>query len=209
MHFPALSEYPGRFWSTFFAVFGNCNMGSEAPAPTDLTASPVKPPSPSSTNAPIEAVEPLEPPTKVARTAWWKSKPNVKPTVLQQWRLRSPFCMNHCAPRVIAECGAHKCFFACTRTRSGPFSGDPDKKAPRRPTLSGGTPEPFLDKLRKSLNQISDIEEPCMEPTSKWLFVSGFLNGSPQIAQIGTPVTLEAHNFASRPPIELRSEVKL
>jgi hypothetical protein len=54
-------------------------MSSEAPAPTDLTASPIKPPSPSSTNAPIEAVElvePLEPPTKVARTAWWKSKPS-------------------------------------------------------------------------------------------------------------------------------------
>ncbi len=54
-------------------------MSSEAPAPTDLIASPVKPPSPSSTNAPIEAVElvePLEPPTKVAHTAWWKSKPS-------------------------------------------------------------------------------------------------------------------------------------
>jgi hypothetical protein len=44
-------------------------MSSEAPVPTDLIASLVKPPSPSSTNAPIEAVElvePLEPPTKVA-----------------------------------------------------------------------------------------------------------------------------------------------
>ncbi len=54
-------------------------MSSEAPAPIDLTASPVKPPSPSSTNAPIEVVElvePLQPPTKVARTAWWKSKPS-------------------------------------------------------------------------------------------------------------------------------------
>ncbi len=53
-------------------------MSSEASAPTDLTASPIKPPNPSNTNAPIEAVElvePLEPPTKVARTAWWKSKP--------------------------------------------------------------------------------------------------------------------------------------
>jgi len=53
-------------------------MSSEAPATTDLTASQVKPPNPSSTNAPIEAielVEPLELPTKVARTAWWKSKP--------------------------------------------------------------------------------------------------------------------------------------
>ncbi|KAH9567112.1 hypothetical protein CY35_03G013800 [Sphagnum magellanicum] len=53
-------------------------MSSEAPTTTDLTASQVKPPSPSSTNAPIEAielVEPLELPTKVARTAWWKSKP--------------------------------------------------------------------------------------------------------------------------------------
>ncbi len=91
---------------------------------------------------------------------WWVWSSNVKPTVLQQWRLRSPFCMNHCAPRVIAECDAHKFFFACTRIRSGPFPGDPDRKAPRRPTLSGGTPEPFLDKLRKSLNQISKLEEP-------------------------------------------------
>jgi hypothetical protein len=66
--------------------------------------------------------------------------------------------MDHCAPRIIAECDAHKFFFACTRTRSGPFPGDPDRKAPRRPTLSGGTPEPFLDKLRKSLNQISEPE---------------------------------------------------
>jgi hypothetical protein len=43
-------------------------MSSEVPAPTDLTASPVKPPSPSSTNAPIEAVElvePLEPPGSI------------------------------------------------------------------------------------------------------------------------------------------------
>jgi hypothetical protein len=79
MHFPAQSGYPGRFWGTFFAVFGKCTMSSEAPAPTDLTASPVKPPSPSSTNAPIEAVElvePLEPPTKVARTAWYGMHPD-------------------------------------------------------------------------------------------------------------------------------------
>jgi hypothetical protein len=87
---------------------------------------------------------------------------------LQQWRLRSPFCMNHCAPRVIAECNAHKFFFACTRTRSGPFPGDPDRKAPRRPTLSGGTPEPFLDKLRKSLNQISEPEEPWLRFIHNW-----------------------------------------
>ncbi len=75
--------------------------------------------------------------------------------------------MNHCAPRVIAECDTDKKKFACTRTSSGPFPGDPDRKAPRRPTLSGGTPEPFLDKLRKSLNQISEPEEPWSVPTRK------------------------------------------
>ncbi len=91
---------------------------------------------------------------------WWVWSGNVKPTVLQQWRLRSPLCMNHCAPRVIAKCDAHKKKFACTRTRSGPFPRDPDRKALRKPTLFGGTPKPFLDKLRKSLNQISKPEKP-------------------------------------------------
>jgi len=77
--------------------------------------------------------------------------------------------MNHCAPRVIAKCGTHKKIFACTWTRSGPFPGDLDRKAPRRPTLSGGTPEPFFDKLRKSLNKISEPEEPWSEPKGKQL----------------------------------------
>jgi hypothetical protein len=37
----------------------------------------------------------------------------------------------------------------------------------------------------------------------------GLLSGSPEIAQVGTLATLEPHNFASRPPIEVQSEAKL
>jgi hypothetical protein len=41
------------------------------------------------------------------------------------------------------------------------------------------------------------------------LFVPGLSSGSPEIAQVGTPTTLEPHNFASRPPIAMQSEAKL
>jgi hypothetical protein len=36
-----------------------------------------------------------------------------------------------------------------------------------------------------------------------------FYLGSPEIPKIGTPMTLEAHNFVCRPPIEVRSKAKL
>ncbi len=39
--------------------------------------------------------------------------------------------------------------------------------------------------------------------------LSGLSNGSPKIAPIGTPTTLEPHNFTNRPWIEMRSEAKL
>jgi len=42
-------------------------------------------------------------------------------------------------------------------------------------------------------------------PTSKWFFSPG----TPEIAPVGTPTTLEPHNFASRPWIEVRFEAKL
>ncbi len=34
-------------------------------------------------------------------------------------------------------------------------------------------------------------------------------DGSPEIAKVGTPTTLGAHNFVCRPWIEMRSEAKL
>ncbi len=43
-------------------------------------------------------------------------------------------------------------------------------------------------------------------------FVPELPNGSPKIPKIpkiGTPMTLEAHNFVLRPPIEVRSKAKL
>ncbi len=48
-----------------------------------------------------------------------------------------------------------------------------------------------------------------MEPTLKGHFVLGLPNGSPEIAEIGIPATLRAHNFACRPPIEMSFEAKL
>jgi hypothetical protein len=36
-----------------------------------------------------------------------------------------------------------------------------------------------------------------------------FPGGSPEIASFGTPTTLEPHNFASRPWIEMQFEAKL
>jgi hypothetical protein len=40
-------------------------------------------------------------------------------------------------------------------------------------------------------------------------FLPRLLSGSPEIAPTGTPATLEPHNFASRPRIEVRSKAKL
>ncbi len=37
----------------------------------------------------------------------------------------------------------------------------------------------------------------------------GLPSGSPEIPPVGTSATLEPHNFASRPPIEVRSKAKL
>jgi hypothetical protein len=33
--------------------------------------------------------------------------------------------------------------------------------------------------------------------------------GTPEIPPVGTPTTLEPHNFAIRPPIEVQSKAKL
>ncbi len=46
-------------------------------------------------------------------------------------------------------------------------------------------------------------------PTSKWLFVSRLPSGSSEIAKVGTLATLGRHNFACRPSMKMRSEVKL
>ncbi len=47
------------------------------------------------------------------------------------------------------------------------------------------------------------------DPHPNGLFVPGLPSGNPEIAQVGTFATLEPHNFASRPPIEMQSEAKL
>jgi hypothetical protein len=49
----------------------------------------------------------------------------------------------------------------------------------------------------------------AMGPTPKYHFVLGLPNGSSEIPKIGTPATLESHNFVCRPLIEVRSEEKL
>jgi hypothetical protein len=48
-----------------------------------------------------------------------------------------------------------------------------------------------------------------MGATSKWHFVPGLPSGSLEISKLGTSVTLGAHNFLCRPPIDIRSEEKL
>ncbi len=62
-------------------------------------------------------------------------------------------------------------------------------------------PSPLQYSLRRSA-----------ETTSKWLFfpgLPGLSAGSPEIPPCGTPGTLEPHNFASRPRIEVRFRTKL
>ncbi len=63
-----------------------------------------------------------------------------------------------------------------------------------------GKPPPSL--LQYSLQRSA-------ETTSKWLFFPGLSAGSPEIPPCGTLGTLEPHNFASRPRIEMRSKTKL
>jgi len=48
-----------------------------------------------------------------------------------------------------------------------------------------------------------------IELTPKCHFVLGLSNGSPEIPKVGTPITLEAHNFVCNPLIEMRSQTKL
>jgi hypothetical protein len=45
--------------------------------------------------------------------------------------------------------------------------------------------------------------------TSKWLFVPRLPSGRLEIRTAWTLLTLGVHNFVSRPPIEMRSKVKL
>jgi hypothetical protein len=94
----------------------------------------------------------------------WVWSGNVKPIVLQQWRLRSPFCMNHCAPRIIAECGAHKFFFACTRTRSGPFPGDRTEKPQEGPLCPEGLRNPFLTSFGNPWTKSQNLKNPDQNP---------------------------------------------
>ncbi len=46
-------------------------------------------------------------------------------------------------------------------------------------------------------------------PTSKWHFVPGLPNGSPEIPKVGIPTTLGLHNFVRRLPTEMRFKEKL
>jgi hypothetical protein len=48
-----------------------------------------------------------------------------------------------------------------------------------------------------------------MGPARKCHFVLGLPNGSPEILEIGTPATLEAHNFVFRPLTEVTFESQL
>jgi hypothetical protein len=43
----------------------------------------------------------------------------------------------------------------------------------------------------------------------KMAFCPVLSNGSPKIPKVGTPMTLEAHNFVCIPPIEIRFKEKL
>jgi hypothetical protein len=45
--------------------------------------------------------------------------------------------------------------------------------------------------------------------TSKWLFVLGLSKGSPEIAEVVTPTTLQGYNFVFQTLIGTRSEAKL
>jgi len=46
-------------------------------------------------------------------------------------------------------------------------------------------------------------------PTPKWHFILKLTSVSPKILEIGTPTTLETHNFVCKPLIEVRFEAKL
>jgi len=48
-----------------------------------------------------------------------------------------------------------------------------------------------------------------MGPAPKCHFVPRLPSGNPEILEIETFATLEAHNFVCRPPIEVRYEAKL
>ncbi len=96
-----------------------------------------------------------------------------------------------------------------------------------KPTVSGQCIVGALLVLRRATGNLDTQDSPrpglggrhhlppysilCSSPwaTSKWLFVAGLPNGSPEIPTIGTPATLEAHNFLCRPPIAMRSKAKL
>ncbi len=45
-------------------------------------------------------------------------------------------------------------------------------------------------------------------PTPKCHFVSGLPSGSPEIPKVGTSMTLGAHNFVCKPPIEMKSKTQ-
>jgi hypothetical protein len=49
----------------------------------------------------------------------------------------------------------------------------------------------------------------AMGLTPKFDFVLRLASWNPEILEIGTPTTLEAHNFVCKPPIEVRFKGKL
>jgi hypothetical protein len=49
----------------------------------------------------------------------------------------------------------------------------------------------------------------AMGPAPKCRFVLWFPNASLEILKIGTPVTLETHNFVFKPLIKMKSKAKL
>jgi hypothetical protein len=47
------------------------------------------------------------------------------------------------------------------------------------------------------------------ETNIQMAFFPGLPSGGPEIPKVGTPTTLEAHNFVCRPTIEMRYEKKI
>jgi hypothetical protein len=99
---------------------------------------------------------------------WWVWSGNVKPTVLQQWRLRSPFYMNHCAPRVRAECGAHKFFLHAPGQDLARFRGTRTEKPQEGPLCPEGLRNPFLTSFENPWTKSQNLKNPVVDGCA-WL----------------------------------------
>ncbi len=81
----------------------------------------------------------------------------------------------------------------------GQTTGNTDTQDSPRPGLGGSHHLPPYSILRTS----------PWGPHPNEFFVPGLPNGSLEIDQVGIPETLEPHNFASKPWIEIQSKAKL